>query len=304
MKITRPTPDRLLLTEHPHYVLLLIGLLAVGGGAAMLARHSDGWQTLLFGGLLWFGCSSGHGTMLLDRSARTIATSKLWWGLDRRLTIPFSNVRYAESARARTNTYFRLVLRGGGTFSLVSSANLINNSSQAADVVNEFLGVYAPGAAPPIITAATAPLASAPAPVQVVPLPAAPTLAQKAVADPALKAELQANCEAILSSDALRAALADGAHTHTPEELRALKAAGQVSILSLESTPSGATISVDGLSTGTTPLAFVLRRKDQPRTIAFVMPGYQPVDRQVSPDGKDLQLTVALQPIGRRIEYI
>jgi hypothetical protein len=153
MKIQRQDQDRLLLTASRRYGMLGIGLIGWTIGCFLLFSHNPHYGIVLFPSITWFCLSSGHGVMTFDRRTGSVTIRKYLVGFLQTRLVAFSNIRYAEAAQGNTNREFRLVLRGGRWIAFRSNAFLINNPEQAADYVNDFLGLYRPGFAPQPITA-------------------------------------------------------------------------------------------------------------------------------------------------------
>jgi len=89
----------------------------------------------------------------------------------------------------------------------------------------------------------------------------------------------------------------------TPEAMRRnapLIAEKKASVCAITTTPPGATASIDGKRLGESPLVFVLLRKDEARHLTLSLPGYQPVQYQLWPDGSPVSLNVHFAASGER----
>jgi hypothetical protein len=60
--------------------------------------------------------------------------------------------------------------------------------------------------------------------------------------------------------------------------------------------PTGAEIDIEDKVAGKSPLFLTLMRHDAPRIITVKMPGYVTVERTVVPDGKDISVSLQLEP--------
>ncbi len=95
-----------------------------------------------------------------------------------------------------------------------------------------------------------------------------------------------------VTSAAARALAEDGGYL---SDSQVLADKGQASRCAVLSTPSGATVYVDGLNVGVTPLHFFLLRTDKPRTVAVKLEGYQAFEQHYIPNGKTIPIDVRLQ---------
>jgi hypothetical protein len=109
------------------------------------------------------------------------------------------------------------------------------------------------------------------------------------------KAVLQNNSEAVKASPAAAAALAQDGHIFTPQELADAVANGRASKCAIVTNPVGADVFIDGNKLGVTPLAFVLIKRENLRTITIKLAGYKPVERQYNPDGKVIPIGLTLE---------
>jgi hypothetical protein len=103
---------------------------------------------------------------------------------------------------------------------------------------------------------------------------------------------LKANTKASLESEA-----AKSAGPATQQELLQKVKDGTASKTVMNSTPSGATLYIDGKEAGKLPMAFFLMKKDKPRTLTVKLEGYEDWSQNVVPDGKDLLFTTTLKPL-------
>jgi len=90
----------------------------------------------------------------------------------------------------------------------------------------------------------------------------------------------------------------------TPEAMRRnapFIAEKKASVCAITTTPPGATASIDGKRLGESPLVFVLLRKDEARHLNLSLPGYQPVQYQLWPDGSPVSLNVHFAATGERV---
>jgi hypothetical protein len=90
----------------------------------------------------------------------------------------------------------------------------------------------------------------------------------------------------------------------TPEAMRRnapLIAEKKASVCAITTTPPGATASIDGKRLGESPLVFVLLRKDEARHLNLSLPGYQPVQYQLWPDGSPVSLNVHFAASGEHV---
>jgi hypothetical protein len=71
----------------------------------------------------------------------------------------------------------------------------------------------------------------------------------------------------------------------------------KASLCTVRSYPPGATVAVDGNEIGTTPTSFVLIRKDSPRDVHIILPGYQLFYRAILPDGSTIPIVATLTPM-------
>jgi len=69
---------------------------------------------------------------------------------------------------------------------------------------------------------------------------------------------------------------------------------GQASKTAIITTPEGAEVYVDGNKAGITPLEFVLIKRDNPRVLTIELPGYEPIERKLVPDGKIILIGTSL----------
>jgi len=70
-------------------------------------------------------------------------------------------------------------------------------------------------------------------------------------------------------------------------------------VLRVETTPAGATVSLDGEVLGETPTELTVPRSEQPRTLRLERDGYRPLEREVRPEMSQL-LQIGLQRLPRR----
>lgn len=121
------------------------------------------------------------------------------------------------------------------------------------------------------------------------------TVSQPAV-DPNLVAQVKTNSEAGETSEARAAAVAAG-HNDTPEQMAQLIRDGKASRCLVVTNPSGADLYIDGKQAGKTPMAFTLyRHDDADRVITVKLNGFKAIEKNVSPDGKDVKLDLTLEP--------
>lgn len=74
---------------------------------------------------------------------------------------------------------------------------------------------------------------------------------------------------------------------------------GKASFIVINTTPSGAQITLDGklLAPLKTPVFFALFKKEAPRIITITLDGYKPVERRVDPTGSPVAVEAALEPL-------
>jgi PEGA domain len=111
----------------------------------------------------------------------------------------------------------------------------------------------------------------------------------------ALKKPLLENSEAMKTSPAAAAQLAQDGHINTPQEMAQLVQNGQASKTAVMTVPAGADVYVDGNKLGVTPVAFVLIKRENPRTITVKMAGYKTVEKTFAPDGKNIPIAITLE---------
>jgi PEGA domain len=83
----------------------------------------------------------------------------------------------------------------------------------------------------------------------------------------------------------------------TSQKVDALVKAGQASHVGVFTVPPAADMYIDGQKVGTTPAAIVLvRNGDKPRTVRVVKSGFEPIEKEIVPDGSTVHIEVFLQP--------
>lgn len=102
------------------------------------------------------------------------------------------------------------------------------------------------------------------------------------------------NSEAGKTSPAAVAQLAQGGHVDTPQEMTRLIEAGQASKTAIITSPEGAEVYIDGNRAGTTPLEFILIKRDNPRVLTIELPGYKTFEKKLVPDGKNTLIGTSL----------
>ncbi|MBZ5574584.1 MAG: PEGA domain-containing protein [Acidobacteriia bacterium] len=116
---------------------------------------------------------------------------------------------------------------------------------------------------------------------------------QRVTAVPSQISEMKGSSEIGSSSPADAAALAES--RPLDPERASLVSQGQASRCAVVSTPSGAEVYIDGRKVGATPFAFILLKRDAPRTITVKLDGYQTFEKQYVPDGRTISIAVQLQ---------
>ncbi len=111
----------------------------------------------------------------------------------------------------------------------------------------------------------------------------------------AIKKPLLENSEAMKTSPAAAAQLAQDGHVTTPQEMAQLVQSGQASKTAVITVPAGADVYVDSNKLGVTPVAFVLIKRENPRTITVKMAGYKTVEKTLVPDGKNIPIAITLE---------
>jgi len=115
----------------------------------------------------------------------------------------------------------------------------------------------------------------------------------------AIKKPLLENSEAMKTSPAAAAQLAQDGHVTTPQEMAQLVQDGQASKTAVITVPAGADVYVDGNKLGVTPVAFVLIKRENPRTVTVKMAGYKTVEKTLAPDGKNIPIAITLEKEAR-----
>lgn len=80
------------------------------------------------------------------------------------------------------------------------------------------------------------------------------------------------------------------------QKLNDLVRSGRASDCTIVTSPAGAEIDIEGKLAGKSPLFLTLMRHNAPRVITVKMPGYVTVEREVVPDGKDISVSLQLEP--------
>ncbi len=111
----------------------------------------------------------------------------------------------------------------------------------------------------------------------------------------AIKKPLLENSEAMKTSPAAAAQLAQDGHVTTPQEMAHLVQNGQASKTAVITVPAGADVYVDSNKLGVTPVAFVLIKRENPRTVTVKMAGYKTVEKTLVPDGKNIPIAITLE---------
>ena len=91
----------------------------------------------------------------------------------------------------------------------------------------------------------------------------------------------------------------------TPAEIQDAIKQGRASLVIVNTTPSGAHVSVDGVAMKSpgapnvpfvTPNIFALFKKDSPRVLEIALEGYKPVERRINPTGAPVAIEITLEP--------
>lgn len=116
-------------------------------------------------------------------------------------------------------------------------------------------------------------------------------------AQSSLLSQVKENAAASTDSPAALAAVASGYPTSPQQTDEPIKG-GNASRCLVITSPSGATLFVDGKLAGKTPLAFYLfRHQDTPRTLTLKLAGYNTIEKQETPNGHDIVINLSLVSI-------